>query len=71
MLSSVVGIDSRSTVDIDFLLRNMQLSEENIVQMLNETLNPEETDDIFYELQSIVPIKEEDRYGGLRCKYFM
>ena len=67
LLSSVVGIDSRSTVDIDFLLRNMQLSEENIVQMLNETLKPEELDDIFYELQSIVPIKEEDQYGGFRA----
>ena len=67
LLSSVVGIDSRSTVDIDFLLRNMQLSEENIIQMLNETLKPEESDDIFYELQSIVPIKEEDQYGGFRA----
>ncbi|HEL1010526.1 TPA: nucleotidyl transferase AbiEii/AbiGii toxin family protein, partial [Streptococcus equi subsp. equi] len=67
LLSSVVGIDSRSTVDIDFLLRNMQLSEENIVQMLNETLKPEEFDDIFYELQNIVPIKEEDQYGGFRA----
>lgn len=67
LLSSVVGIDSRSTVDIDFLLRNMQLSEENIVQMLNETLKPEESDDIFYELQNIVPIKEEDQYGGFRA----
>ena len=67
LLSSVVGIDSRSTVDIDFLLRNMQLSEENIILMLNETLKPEELDDIFYELQSIVPIKEEDQYGGFRA----
>ena len=67
LLSSVVGIDSRSTVDIDFLLRNMQLSEENIILMLNETLKPEELDVIFYELQSIVPIKEEDQYGGFRA----
>lgn len=66
LLSSVVGIDSRSTVDIDFLLRNMQLSEENIVQMLSETLKPEESDDILYEVQSIIPIKKEDQYGGFR-----
>lgn len=67
LLSSVVGIDSRSTVDIDFLLRNMQLSEKNIEQMLKETLKPEESDDILYEVQSIVPIKEEDQYGGFRA----
>ena len=67
LLSSVVGIDSRSTVDIDFLLRNMQLSEKNVEQMLKETLKPEESDDILYEVQSIVPIKEEDQYGGFRA----
>lgn len=67
LLSSVVGIDSRSTIDIDFLLRNMQLSKENIAQMLKETLKTEDADDIFYEVQSIVPIKEEDQYGGFRA----
>lgn len=67
LLSSVVGINSRSTVDIDFLLRNMQLSEENVAQMLKETLKQEESDDILYEVQSIVPIKEEDQYGGFRA----
>lgn len=67
LLSSVVGIDSRSTVDIDFLLKNMQLSKENIEQILKETLNPEESDDIFYEVQSIIPIKEDDQYGGFRA----
>lgn len=66
LLSSVVGINSRSTVDIDFLLRNVQLSEENIVQMLKESLKSEESDDIIYEVQSILPIKEEDQYGGFR-----
>lgn len=67
LLSSVVGIDSRSTVDIDFLLRNMELSEENVVRMLNKALKSEESDDIFYELQNIVSIKEEDQYGGFRA----
>lgn len=66
LLSSVVGINSRSTVDIDLLLRDMQLSEENIAQMLKESLRPEESDDILYEVQSIVPIKEDDQYGGFR-----
>ena len=34
LLSNMVGIESRSTTDIDFLLKNMQLSEENIIKML-------------------------------------
>lgn len=66
LLSSLVGIKSRSTVDIDFLLKNMKLSEENIKRMFVEILKPAESDDILYEIKSIVPIKELDQYGGFR-----
>lgn len=67
LLSSLVGIKSRSTVDIDFLLKNMHLSEGNVKRMLIEILEPAESDDIIYELQSVIPIKEEDQYGGFRA----
>lgn len=66
LLSNLVGINSRSTMDIDFLLRNINLSKENIEHMFKNILKPVESDDIHYELQRIVPIKEEDQYGGFR-----
>lgn len=66
LLSNIVGIDSRSTIDIDFLVRNMQLSEENIMLILNESLKKKGLDEIFYEIQSIHRIKEEHKYGGFR-----
>lgn len=67
LLSNMVGIESRSTTDIDFLLKNMQLSEENIIKMLEEVLKAEASDYIFYEIQEINQIREEDKYGGLRA----
>ncbi|MGF3227406.1 nucleotidyl transferase AbiEii/AbiGii toxin family protein [Facklamia sp. P12932] len=66
LLSNVVGIDSRSTVDIDFLLRNMHLSEENILKILQEALETKSSDDIFYKTHGISTIKEDDQYGGFR-----
>lgn len=64
LLSNVVGINSRSTVDIDFLLKNTPLSQENILKMLTEALKEKEDDEILYEIQDISKIKEDDKYGG-------
>lgn len=64
LLSNVVGIDSRSTVDIDFLLKDTQLSEENILKMLTEALKEKDDDEILYEVQDFKKIKEDDEYGG-------
>ena len=66
LLSNVIGVESRSTVDIDFLFHKQTLSEENVQQQLEEILN-ESTDDIQFSIQSISSIKESDNYGGYRA----
>lgn len=66
LLSNVVGIESRSTVDIDFLLKNLQLSEDNIIKVLEEALSEEPSDTITFEIKSISKIKDNDQYGGFR-----
>ncbi len=66
LLSNIVGLGSRSTVDIDFLIRNSELSEENIINILNDALINSISNDIDYEIKSIIPIKENDQYGGFR-----
>ncbi|AEV29438.1 hypothetical protein SpiGrapes_1631 [Sphaerochaeta pleomorpha str. Grapes] len=67
LLSNVVGIESRSTMDIDFLLRNMQVSEEKVLELLTESLKEKEGDEIKYKIMNISPIKEQDQYGGYRA----
>ena len=73
LLSNVVGIESRSTMDIDILVRDMQVSEEKVSEMLDESLKEKEGDEIHYEIVDISPIKEQDQYGGYRasvlCKF--
>ncbi|HBY91449.1 MAG TPA: abortive phage infection protein [Streptococcus sp.] len=63
LLSNVVGVASRSTVDIDFLFSKMNLSEETVHQQLEDILGKSD-EDISFTIQSVTAIKESDDYGG-------
>lgn len=60
ILSNIVGLDSRSTVDIDFLFKNMPLTEELLVEIFDDILEYNEKDSIQYELKGIQEIKKQD-----------
>lgn len=66
LLSNIVGIKTRTTVDIDFLVKNYQLSKENIITVLKDCLTSDEF--ISYDISDIEDIKEDDPYGGFRVK---
>lgn len=67
LLSNLLGLETRTTMDIDFLLQNSRLSEENLTQILNDALKTDENENLHYVLQKIEPIKENSDYGGLRA----
>lgn len=73
LLSNVVGVEIRSTVDIDFLLININMSEKEVLNILQNILDKNFEDGITYEVKNIASIKEEDQYGGFRasilCKF--
>ena len=66
LLSNVIGVESRSTVDIDFLFQNITLSFENVEKQLKDILAIP-IEDINFTIQSIVSIKESDLYSGYRA----
>lgn len=66
LLSNVIGVESRSTVDIDFLFQNITLSFENVEKQLKDILAIP-IEGINFTLQSIVSIKESDLYSGYRA----
>lgn len=68
MLSNIVGLDSRSTVDIDFLIKNMFFDKETLVKMFEDILLINKNDYIKYELKDIEEIKKQDEYKGYRVK---
>ena len=66
LLSNVIGVESRSTVDIDFLFQNITLSFENVEKQLKDILAIP-IEGINFTIHSIVSIKESDLYSGYRA----
>ncbi len=66
LLSNVIGVESRSTVDIDFLFHQITLSEDTVKQQLKEILAVL-GEGISLTIQSITAIKESNDYGGYRA----
>jgi predicted nucleotidyltransferase component of viral defense system len=63
-LSSLLGITTRATMDIDFLLQKEPLQEENLAQIINAISQIDLADGISFSFVSIFPIRKEDPYGG-------
>ena len=62
LISSLIGVDMRSTMDMDTTLRGIPLNEVSITKILNEILVIEIDADIEYKLIKLSPIRQEDVY---------
>ena len=62
LISSLIGVDMRSTMDMDTTLRGIPLNEVSITKILNEILAIEIDADIEYKLIKLSPIRYEDVY---------
>ena len=73
LISSMIGISERTTMDMDTTVRGIQMEEDEIVAAVNEILSIDVGDGIVFEYQGIEPIREEDAYNNfrvhLRAKY--
>ena len=66
LISSMIGIEARTTMDMDTTVRGIQLEEEEIVKIFKEILAIDINDGITFEYQRIEPIREEDAYNNFR-----
>lgn len=66
LVAAIVGLDYRSTMDIDTTLRQYPLSEEALTQAIKEITAIDANDDTVFRLIRIDNIRQEDEYGGLR-----
>ena len=65
-LSNFLGLDKRTTMDIDTAFKNSNFTEENITEMIKDILSIDLDDNMVFTLESIDPIRDEDDYGGYR-----
>lgn len=68
MLASIIGIDTRTTMDMDTCIKGLALDESQIHIILKEILDIKLDDNVTFELLNTEPIKEEDEYGGFKFK---
>ena len=64
LIAAIVGLDTRSTMDLDTTLRNLPLTEEKIMEAVESVCKISLDDDVIFEVKSISPIRKDDRYGG-------
>lgn len=69
LISAMLGIDSRTTMDIDTTIKGFKLTEENISNIINEICNIKIDDGVTFEVQKIELIREDDDYGGYRITF--
>lgn len=65
-LSTLFGVENRTTMDIDTAFRNANFNEETIVKMIKEIVSIEMDDNAKLSYLGISPIRDEDEYGGFR-----
>ncbi len=66
LIASLVGISSRTTMDMDATLRGYPLSEETIREALSEICAMQLNDGVTLVFDHVVSIREDDEYGGYR-----
>ena len=66
LISSMIGIDNRTTMDMDTTIKGVPLKEEVIRTIISEIINVEVNDGIEFEITNISHIREEDEYENFR-----
>lgn len=67
-LSTLFGVETRNTMDIDTAFSNADFNEETIVKMINEIVSIDLEDNAKLSYINILPIRDEDEYGGFRVE---
>ncbi len=66
LIASMVGLNSRATMDMDATIKRYPVSEETIQKMVEEIIKINLEDEITFTFKSIGEIREGDEYTGYR-----
>ncbi|MFR0823042.1 MAG: nucleotidyl transferase AbiEii/AbiGii toxin family protein [Clostridia bacterium] len=69
LISAMLGIDSRTTMDMDTTIKGFSLTEENIKNIMNEIFSIDLQDGVTLKIKSVSLIREDDDYGGYRITF--
>lgn len=66
LISSMIGIDERTTIDMDTTVRGIRMEEPEIISIIREILSSDVDDGIDFVFRKIEPIWEDDTYRNFR-----
>lgn len=66
LISAIVGLDTRATMDLDTTIKGVSLTHEKIRGIFEDICAVEIEDDIAFEIVGVADIRETDDYPGIR-----
>ena len=69
LISSIIGLDNRTTMDLDTTLKNLPLNAESIQKAVLEICEKDIEDGIIFEYKGLSPIRDDDLYGGFKVSF--
>lgn len=66
LVTAMVGVAHRSTMDIDATIKNLTLSAEDALNVVNEIMSIDIGDDVTFEVKGISSIMDDMEYPGIR-----
>lgn len=66
LIASIIGLDSRATMDMDATVKRYPVSEETVRTMIEDILKIDLEDNISFAFKNIEEIREGDEYPGYR-----
>lgn len=67
LIGQMIGLDKRTTMDLDVTLKGTEMSRENLIYIFEEILCSK-TDGFSFSVDKLEPIRQDDEYGGFSLK---
>lgn len=67
LIGQMIGLDKRTTMDLDVTLKGTEMSRENLIHIFEEILCSK-TDEFSFSVDKLEPIRQDDEYGGFSLK---
>ena len=67
LIGQIIGLDKRTTMDLDVTLKGISLDEHTLMNIFNDIVSISKSDFLF-RVESAETIRENDKYGGVRLK---
>ena len=64
LLSSIFGVNLRSTMDLDTTIKGLPLDRETITKVINEIIRIDVEDNVRLDIENMKDIREEELYSG-------